>query len=145
MYGLIAVLTGAGGSAAQLSLYFYSVLGLIALVWGLRATTQEDPRHTLYFAHVFFADHVLSTAWLVFFAVVWWIYTPHDGRKQANSPAQEEMAKTAIGVHHNMTDEERAFAAMSLWNHEKGMATTVIVLGWISKVRSQFHCFITIQ
>lgn len=37
MYGLIAVLTGAGGSAAQLSLYLYSVLGLVALTWGLKA------------------------------------------------------------------------------------------------------------
>ena len=37
VYGLVAVLTGAGGSLAQLSLYIYSVLGLIALVWGLKA------------------------------------------------------------------------------------------------------------
>lgn len=36
VYGLIAVLTGAGGSFAQLSLYIYSVLGLIALGWGLQ-------------------------------------------------------------------------------------------------------------
>ncbi len=37
VYGLVAVLTGAGGSLAQLSLYIYSVLGLVALVWGLKA------------------------------------------------------------------------------------------------------------
>ena len=37
MYGLVAVLTGAGGSLAQLSLYIYSVVGLVALVWGLKA------------------------------------------------------------------------------------------------------------
>ena len=37
VYGLIAVLTGAGGSVAQLSLYMYSVIGLIALIWGLKA------------------------------------------------------------------------------------------------------------
>ena len=37
VYGLVAVLTGAGGSLAQLSLYIYSVVGLIALVWGLKA------------------------------------------------------------------------------------------------------------
>lgn len=40
VYGLIAVLTGAGGSAAQLSLYIYSVLGLIALAWGLKAVNE---------------------------------------------------------------------------------------------------------
>ncbi len=37
VYGLVAVLTGAGGSAAQLSMYIYSVLALVALVWGLKA------------------------------------------------------------------------------------------------------------
>jgi uncharacterized membrane-anchored protein len=37
VYGLVAVLTGVGGSFAQLSLYIYSVVALIALVWGLRA------------------------------------------------------------------------------------------------------------
>lgn len=36
VYGLIAVLTGAGGSFAQLSMYIYSVLGLVALGWGLQ-------------------------------------------------------------------------------------------------------------
>jgi inositol phosphorylceramide synthase regulatory subunit len=37
VYGLIAALTGAGGSFPQISLYLYSTLGLIALAWGLRA------------------------------------------------------------------------------------------------------------
>ena len=35
---------------------------------------------------------------------------------------------------HNMTQQEREFAAMELWNHEKGTATAVIVLGWMAKV-----------
>lgn len=43
VYGLIAVLTGAGGSFAQLSLYIYSVVALIALVWGLRAVKNVRP------------------------------------------------------------------------------------------------------
>ncbi|PCH44422.1 DUF1753-domain-containing protein [Wolfiporia cocos MD-104 SS10] len=134
VYGLIATFTGAGGSVAQLSLYIYSCVALAALVWGLRATSQENPKHTLYFAHLFFADHVLSTAWLVFFAVVWWVYTPHDGRRQANSAAQEEMmnAGTQLGGH-NMTAEERERAAMTIWSEEKGLATAVIVLGWLVK------------
>jgi len=37
IYGLIALLTGAGGNAAQLTLYIYSALALIALSWGIRA------------------------------------------------------------------------------------------------------------
>lgn len=40
VYGLISLLTGAGASAAQLSLYIYSTLGLAALAWGLRAISQ---------------------------------------------------------------------------------------------------------
>lgn len=134
VYGLIAVLTGAGGSAAQLSLYIYSVIGLIALAWGLKATTKEDPKHTLYFAHLFFADHIVSTAWLVFFAVLWWVYTPHDGRRQANSDAQREMMDAVpITGNRNMTDVERVMAAMTIWDEEKGRATAVIVLGWLAK------------
>lgn len=40
VYGLIAVLTGAGGSAAQLSLYIYSTFALVALAWGLKAVNK---------------------------------------------------------------------------------------------------------
>ncbi|CCM02557.1 uncharacterized protein FIBRA_04660 [Fibroporia radiculosa] len=133
VYGLVAVLTGAGGSAAQLSLYIYSVLGLVALGWGIKAVSQENPKHSLYFAHIFFADHIISSAWLVFFAVVWWVYTPHDGRRQANSAAQEEMMNSTNGAHRNMTEEEREAAAMIIWSEEKGLATAVIVLGWVAK------------
>ena len=48
VYGLIAVLTGAGGSFAQLSLYIYSVIALVALTWGLRAV--KDVRSSLFLA-----------------------------------------------------------------------------------------------
>ena len=96
--------------------------------------SQEDPKQTLYFAHLFFADHVLSTAWTVFFAVVWWVYTPHDGRRTANSAAQEEMAKGGNGGSHNMTEEERIEAAHMMWNHEKGTAAGIIILSWFVKV-----------
>jgi len=40
VYGLIAVLTGAGGSFAQLSMYIYSVIALVGLGWGLRAVKK---------------------------------------------------------------------------------------------------------
>ncbi|EIM86854.1 DUF1753-domain-containing protein [Stereum hirsutum FP-91666 SS1] len=133
VYGLIAVLTGAGGSAAQLSLYIYSVLGLIALAWGLKAVNEEDPKRTLYFAHLFAADHVLSTAWTVFFGVTWWIYTPHDGRRVSNSAAQQALIDGYIGEHQNYTDAQRALAAESIWGREKNQAAAIIILGWLSK------------
>ncbi|KAJ3571917.1 hypothetical protein NP233_g3447 [Leucocoprinus birnbaumii] len=133
VYGLIAVLTGAGGSFAQLSLYIYSVVALVALTWGLRAVKDEDPKQTLYFAHLFAADHVLSTAWTVFFTLAWWIWTPHDGRRQANSAAQEAIKKTANITSH-LTEEEREAAAMAIWNHEKGTAAFVIAISWLFKL-----------
>lgn len=96
---------------------------------------QEDAKRTLYFAHLFFADHILSTAWLVYFGVLWWFYTLHDGRVIANSDAQKEVMESGAG--HNMTDEERAAAAMTLWNAEKGIASAMIIIGWIAKVRDK--------
>jgi hypothetical protein len=145
------VLTGAGGSFAQLSLYVYSAIALVALGWGLKAVKeasptrvgvlstdglrhQEDAKHTFYFAHLYFADHIFSTTWTVFFGVVWWIYTPHDGRRQANSAAQEDMMKVAGSTHH-ISELDRESEAMRIWNHEKGTAVAIIVLSWLAKVR----------
>jgi len=134
VYGLIAMLTGAGGSFAQLSLYTYSVLALMALAWGLRVVQEEDPKKTFYFAHLFFADHIFSTAWTVFFAVVWWLWTPHDGRRQANSAAQAAMMEHGKQTAQHLTQEERRLAAMSIWNHEKGLAAAVIIITWMFKI-----------
>ncbi|KAF9219746.1 DUF1753-domain-containing protein [Gyrodon lividus] len=133
IYGLISVLTGAGGSFAQLSLYLYSLLGLVALGWGLKAVKEENAQHTLYFAHLFFVDHVFSTAWTFYFAIVWWVYTPHDGQRPANSAAQEAIRQGA-GVTHPMSDVQRAAAANILWHEEKGAAVMVIVISWMSKI-----------
>ncbi|KAJ6544726.1 Inositolphosphorylceramide synthase subunit Kei1-domain-containing protein [Mycena sp. CBHHK59/15] len=134
VYGLIAVLTGAGGSFAQLSLYIYSVAGLIALGWGLNVVKAEDARQTLYFAHLFCADYILSTAWTVFFGVTWWWHTPHDGARQANSPAQLDMIEVAQLTDPPLTSEQRAAAALQIWNREKRMAFIVITLAWLSKI-----------
>jgi len=133
IYGLIALLTGAGGNAAQLTLYIYSAVALIALTWGLRAINEENPKHMLYFAHIFFADHILNTIWTVYFAVHWWLYTPHDGRRNANSPAQQALIDGYIGEHQTMSEAERTAAALRVWRSEKAQALTIIILGWIIK------------
>ncbi|ELU43481.1 CMGC/MAPK protein kinase [Rhizoctonia solani AG-1 IA] len=113
-------------------MYVYSSLAIVALAWGLKAVTDEDPKRTFYFAHIFVADHLLGTIWTVFFAVLWWVYNPHDGEKVVNSAAQEAMA----GAHGNttMTHEERVAAAQLIWNKEKGLAAAVLIAGWISKI-----------
>jgi len=99
------------------------------------STTQENPRHMLYFAHIFFADHILNTIWTVYFAVHWWLYTPHDGRRNANSPAQQALIDGYIGEHQTMSEAERTAAAERVWRAEKAQALTIIVLGWLIKVR----------
>ena len=78
------------------------------------------------------ADHLLGTIWTVFFAVLWWIYNPHDGEKVVNSAAQEAMA----GAHGNttMSHAERVAAAQQIWNQEKGLAAAFLIAGWVSKV-----------
>lgn len=66
---------------------------------------------------------------------MWWFYTPHDGQRNVNSAAQEEMAKGGSGGSKNMTDEERIAAANMIWNKEKGTAAAIIIISWLSKVR----------
>jgi hypothetical protein len=95
---------------------------------------QEDPRSTLYFAHLFFADHILSTSWTIFFAVVWWLYSPHDGRRVSNSAAQDNIIENYLGETEKVSEEERARLALQLWRKEKGVAIAIIVLGWLIKV-----------
>ncbi|KAJ7479965.1 Inositolphosphorylceramide synthase subunit Kei1-domain-containing protein [Mycena galericulata] len=134
VYGLIAVLTGAGGSFAQLSLYIYSVLGLIALGWGLQVVKAEDARQSLYFAHLFSADYILSTSWTAYFAVKWWWYTPHDGARQSNSQAQDDLIAVAHLTGPTLTEEQREEAARLIWNREKGTAFAVILISWLCKI-----------
>ncbi|KZP27508.1 DUF1753-domain-containing protein [Athelia psychrophila] len=121
VYGLIAGVMGAGGSFAQLSLYLYSVIALGGLIWGLRITRevrvpfpvshteQEDARHMLYFAHLFFVDHVLSAEQIT-----------QDG--------------AGGGPNTNMTEAQRTAAAHLIWDTEKGTAAAVISLLWLTKI-----------
>ena len=89
----------------------------------------------LYFAHIFFADHILNTIWTVYFIVNWWLYTPHDGRRNANSPAQQALIDGYIGEHQTMSEVERIAAAERVWRAEKAQALTIIIIGWLVKVR----------
>ncbi|KZT59486.1 DUF1753-domain-containing protein [Calocera cornea HHB12733] len=130
VYGLITIVTG--GSIAQFSMYFYSIVVLVAIWWiGLRIVLAEHPKYTFYIAYAFLLDHAISTIWLAYFALEWWVYTPHDGQRVANSPAQEALIKSVQG--HNMSDEERAVAAQTIWDNEKGTAGAVVAISWLVK------------
>jgi hypothetical protein len=152
VYGLIALFTG--GSLAQLSLYIYSVCGLFAYIWGLRAVSevgaqpfthgrhsdvhyQENAEKTSLTAHIYLLDHLVSTLWTAFFGVSWWIYTPHDGKRVINSDAQVELSTGGAAAGHHpatISEAERAISALQLWNKEKAFAAALIIGGWLIKV-----------
>jgi len=131
VYGLIAIFTG--GTLAQVSMYIYSALALLLFVWGLRAVDAENPKDVFYFAHAFICDHLLSSLWLAFFSINWWVYTEHNGERAINSEAQKELIDVAIDIP-DLTPDERHRIAQELWNTEKGHAAAFIIIGWILKI-----------
>lgn len=74
--------------------------------------------------------------------MTWYVYTPHDGRRIANSDAQKAILEAGLasgaGSNSQVDEHERARMALQVWNDEKGFSTTVLVLGWLIKV-----CLIT--
>lgn len=100
----------------------------------LIARHQEDARQTLYFAHLFSADYVLSTVWTAYFAAVWWWHTPHDGARQANSQAQADLVAAAKLAAPPLPEVQRVEAARAIWAREQGTAFAVILLSWFSKI-----------
>lgn len=99
----------------------------------LRPQQQENPAKVLTYAHFYLIDHLISTLYIVFFGVTWYVYTPHDGRRIANSAAQKEILEGS-GPASSMSEEERTRMALQVWNDEKSFSTTVIILGWLVKV-----------
>lgn len=95
-------------------------------------------------AHIYFADHIVSTLWTVFFGVAWWHFTAHDGKRITNSPAQEEVATGGASYGHHppiLNEAQRAEAALELWNEEKNFAASIIFAGWCIKVGHLFPNF----
>ena len=100
------------------------------------------------YAHLYLLDHAISTLYTVYFGVVWYVYNPHDGRRDATSQARKELleghnrASTGIDDPARLwetgeSDAERVRKALGVWNDEKGFATAVLVLGWLLKVRTK--------
>ncbi|KAG8996650.1 hypothetical protein FRB94_008147 [Tulasnella sp. JGI-2019a] len=133
LYGLIAMLVGAGGAFLQISMYLYSVLGLGAYAWGLKATAEESPSKSLMTAHIFLVDHLLSTIWTVLLAIDWWVYNLHDGQRPPLSQVQQDIIDVGPGKPPVLTPEELKAAVQQVWNKEKGSAATIMILGWLVK------------
>ena len=78
-------------------------------------------------------DHLINTAFISFFAVLWYFDVPHDGRRVANSDAQRELMESG-GKLLGETEALRKLAAELTWREERGFAAAVIVAGWFMKV-----------
>ncbi|CEQ41222.1 SPOSA6832_02912 [Sporobolomyces salmonicolor] len=135
-YGMLAVLTGGGAALSQpigqLTMYLYSIASLVGFIWGLQRIAEENGPKTLIYAHLFAIDHLVGTLWTSLFAVIWYVYVPHDGRRVANSDAQKAMMGANTGT--GLDDQARVDAAASVWKGERGFSATVLVIGWLLKV-----------
>ncbi|BGP33293.1 hypothetical protein JCM10296v2_005087 [Rhodotorula toruloides] len=136
-YGMLAVLLSGGAALSQpleqLTMYAYSIASLAAFIWGMQKISEENGTKTLLYAHMYAADHILGTVYTAFFAVVWYVYVPHDGRRIANSDAQKAMmggSQSGVG----MDEAARTAAAMTVWKSERGFSAAVLVIGWLLKI-----------
>jgi hypothetical protein len=106
--------------------------------------SQENSTRVFLLSHLYILDHLVSTLYTLLFALVWWLYIPHDGRRVSNSPAQAAMVALAkargdIALSElEMDDEDRAEVASVLWGQERAFAVGVLVVCWFLKVRLVF-------
>ncbi|KAM0786426.1 hypothetical protein ACM66B_001890 [Microbotryomycetes sp. NB124-2] len=132
VYGMMAVITG--GTVAQLTMYIYSLATLFVFIWGFKSIAEENGPRSLMYAHLFALDHLVGTIYTTLFAVVWYVYVPHDGRRVANSDAQKQMMGDIDGTMMGLNDDERAAAAQAVWKSERGFAAAVLLAGWFIKI-----------
>ncbi|GAA5960739.1 hypothetical protein JCM8115_001814 [Rhodotorula mucilaginosa] len=135
-YGMLAVVLSGGAALSQplgqITMYIYSIVSLVGFIWGLQKISEENGDKTLRYAHLFAIDHLVGTVYTTFFAVVWYIYVPHDGKRIANSAAQKAMmGGSQTGI--IMDDAARTAAAMGVWQSERVFSAAVLVIGWLLK------------
>ncbi|GAA6020542.1 hypothetical protein JCM11491_000789 [Sporobolomyces phaffii] len=135
-YGMLAVLLAGGSTLSQpvgqLTMYAYSIASLVVFIWGLQKIGEENGPKSLIYAHLFALDHLVGTLYTSLFAAIWYLYTPHDGRRIANSDAQKAMMGSNTGT--GLDDAGRVEAAMGVWKSERGFSGAVLVIGWMLKV-----------
>ncbi|KDE06407.1 hypothetical protein MVLG_03313 [Microbotryum lychnidis-dioicae p1A1 Lamole] len=136
-YGMMAVLTGGtlAQPLSQLTMYLYSIATLVGVLWGLKKIAEENGPKVLFYAHLFALDHCVGTIFTSLFAVVWYIYVPHDGRRVANSDAQKEMMSEGSASSGTFLDDAaRKAAAQAVWRGERGFSAAVLMVGWLLKI-----------
>ncbi|WWC70402.1 uncharacterized protein I206_104352 [Kwoniella pini CBS 10737] len=143
LYGLITILVG--GSFVQLLFYAYSTGTLFAFLWGLKVVKSESASPTLLLSHLYTLDHILLTIFHYIFYLHYWYVVPHDGRRTANSQAQQDLINLALsrgeitqpsGENDNNEglSELRAALAGEIWEREKVFAGWTLIAGWLLKI-----------
>lgn len=78
IFGLLAIFQG--GTWAQLSLYAYSLGTIFLSLWGLRGISEESSPTVMAYAHLYLADHMISSIWSFYFFQIVYYYTEHNGQ-----------------------------------------------------------------
>lgn len=141
VYGLITVFVG--GTFPQLLFYAYSVGTLFAFLWALNVVKSEAANPTLLVAHLYTLDHLVQFVFHYLFYRHYWFAIPHDGRRAANSQAQQDLVDLALQrgeIADSWTeagegyDDVRAAQAGDIWRKERVFAIWVLLGGFILKV-----------
>ncbi|KAL1405434.1 hypothetical protein Q8F55_009065 [Vanrija albida] len=140
VYGLIMLFLPGVGTFSQFLFYAYSVATLIVFAWALRAVKSETAYRVLLAAHIYLADHVIQTLFHYIFYYRYWYQVAHDGKRELNSQAQQDIFNLALS--RNETEPIPAAGqsaadaqiANQIWAEEKGYAVGVTLFGFLLKV-----------
>ena len=101
LYGLLAILTGYGLSALQLSMYITNVLALGLLAWCIPHIRKQTPLQNLVLAWLYLVDTAISAAFTSLFAANWFLTATPPGDEEGGTPGTSDwMAphETAISL-----------------------------------------------
>ncbi|KAK6381248.1 hypothetical protein LTS17_004305 [Exophiala oligosperma] len=100
-YGILALFTGYHLSGFQLSMYVYSVLGLILTAYLAPFIRKQTPLQCLALAWFYVLDSVINAAYTAAFAVTWFlVLVQHDGKSSGSK-----------GPGHGMMDDTSGFTS----------------------------------
>lgn len=110
---------------------------------------QESSTPSTTVAHLYTLDHLLQTLFHYLFYLDYWYNIPHDGRRNANSQAQQDLINLAASRNEIIDpatqetagmDELRKALAGEIWRTEKVFAGWTLVVGFFVKVRYLSSC-----
>jgi hypothetical protein len=105
-------------------------------------TYQENANPTLLVSHLYAIDHVILSLFHFLFFQRYWYDLPHDGRRNANSQAQQDIINLAVSRGEipqptdstEQDDARTAALAGQIWEEEKVYAGWALIFGWLLKV-----------